>query len=158
MLEKIISGGQTGADRAGLDVAIALGIPYGGYVTRGRRSEDGQVPELYKLIELDTYDYPTRTERNITESDATVLVTVDGLTGGSKLTASLAKQHKKPLLHIDTDKMGPNVAASKIREFLSNHPEIKTLNIAGSRDSKSPGFQKLANRILLKAIGPEDQP
>jgi len=152
-LEKIISGGQTGADRAGLDAAIELGIPYGGYLTKGRRSEDGTVPERYvNLIELDTWDYPTRTEKNLTESDATLLLTIKGLTGGSALTAQLAAKHKKLLLRVNLDKDGKHVAVEKIQEWLQQNPGIRVLNVAGSRESKEPGFQQRVTEILLLAL------
>lgn len=155
MIEKIICGFQTGADRASADCAIALGIPYGGYVTKGKRSEDGKVPDKYTCTELDTWDYPTRTKRNIQESDATVLITIEGLTGGSKLTKSLAGSLKRPLLHLDMDKLGLNVAADKLKEFIDLNPSIEVLNVAGSRASKSEGFQELAFNVLMKALGTE---
>lgn len=153
MIEKIISGGQTGADRTGTDVAIELGYDWGGYLTKGRRSEDGIVPLSYdKFIELDTFDYPTRTERNVVESDGTVLITIEGLTGGSKLTKDLLLKHKKAFIHLDLDKVGVNVAAEKLTEWLAANPDVKVLNVAGSRESKSKGFSEKVKRILLKAI------
>ena len=154
--KKIISGGQTGADRAGLDAALELGIPIGGYVTKGRRSEDGQVPAHYPLIELSTYDYPTRTEKNILESDATLLFTIKGLTGGSLLTQDLATRHKKTFMRINLDRLGDNVAADCIKEWLTKNP-VNVLNIAGSRESKEPGVvEKRVKSILLKVfkVGP----
>lgn len=152
--KKIISGGQAGADRAGLDAALVLGIPIGGYVTKGRRAEDGKVPELYPLIELPTWDYPTRTEKNVVESDATLLFTVWGLNGGSLLTKNLAAKHNKPCLRINLDSIGDHVAAEKIREWLEQY-EINTLNVAGSRESKEPGVVwARTKRILEMALGP----
>lgn len=152
-IEKIISGAQTGADRAGLDAAIELGIPYGGYITKGRRSEDGTVPERYtSLVELDTWDYPTRTEKNLTESDATLLFTIKGLTGGSALTAKLAAEHEKLLLRVNLDRDGKHVAVEKIQEWLQLNPGIRVLNVAGSRESKEPGFGQRVKEILLLAL------
>lgn len=153
MIEKIISGGQTGADRAGTDVAIELGYDWGGYLTKGRRSEDGIVPLTYtKFVELDTSDYPTRTERNMVESDATVLITIQGLTGGSLLTKNLAAKHKKPCCHLNMDEMGVHVAAEKLEEWLKANPGIKVLNVAGSRESKEKGFGEKVKRVLRKAL------
>src|ERR1700737_4812036 len=87
MLRKIISGGQTGADRAGLDFAIETGLEYGGYVPRGRKAEDGRIDTRYKLVELSTSSYPARTRRNIEESDGTVIFSLERLlSGGTKLT------------------------------------------------------------------------
>jgi hypothetical protein len=152
-ISKIISGGQTGADRAGLDVAIELGIPHGGFVPKGRRSEDGVIPSIYNLTELATYDYPSRTKRNIEEADATILLTINGLTGGSKLTKSLALQSNKPLLHLDLDRLGKHVAAQTLREFLVTFKPT-VINIAGSRESKQPGFSDVVREILRLALRP----
>lgn len=156
--KRIISGGQTGADRAGLDAAIELGIPTGGYVPKGRRSEDGGVPLKYPLIELDSYDYLIRTERNVVESDATLIFTVLGLTGGSLRTQQFAAKHKRPCKRINLDRLGDNVAAAEIREWLSDN-QIETLNIAGSRESKLPGVVwSRVKAILLKALKEDEQP
>jgi Circularly permutated YpsA SLOG family len=99
MLRKIISGGQSGADRAGLDFAIATGLEHGGYVPRGRKAEDGRIDDRYNLVELSTSSYPARTRRNIEESDGTVIFSLERLlSGGTKLTwrhAELAKQRTK---------------------------------------------------------------
>jgi predicted flavoprotein YhiN len=151
---KIISGGQCGADRAGLDAALTLGIPISGYVTKGRRAEDGKVPDIYPLIELPTADYPTRTEKNVVESDATLLFTVCGLNGGSLLTKNLASKHNKPCLRVNLDLVGDHVAAQKVKDWLMDH-QISVLNIAGSRESKDPGVVwARTKRILELALGP----
>jgi len=156
---KIISGCQDGSDRAFLDVAIKLGIPYGGYITKGRRTESGTVDLKYnKLIELDTWDYPTRTEKNITSSDGTIILYCIKLEKGSKLTYNLALKHKKPVLAINLDIVGSNVAADKIKTWLKEHPEIEILNGAGSRKSKQEGFEEKAYQIILKALSPDDSP
>jgi len=87
MLRRIISGGQTGADRAGLDFAIHVGLEHGGYVPKGRKAEDGKIAERYNLVELSTTSYPARTKRNIEESDGTVIFSLERLlSGGTKLT------------------------------------------------------------------------
>ena len=77
MLRKIISGGQTGADRAGLDFAIEVGLVHGGYIPQGRKAEDGRIDEKYQLVELSSNSYPVRTKRNIRESDGTVIFSLD---------------------------------------------------------------------------------
>ena len=87
MLRKIISGGQTGADRAGLDFAIETGLEHGGYVPRGRKAEDGKIDDRYNMVELSTTSYPARTRKNIEESDGTVIFSLERLlSGGTKLT------------------------------------------------------------------------
>jgi hypothetical protein len=103
---KIISGGQTGANRAGLDFAIETGLEHGGYVPRGRKAEDGRIDDRYNLIELSNSSYPARTKRNIEKSDGTVIFSLERvLSGGTKLTLELANTLGKPLLHIyDTRK------------------------------------------------------
>jgi Circularly permutated YpsA SLOG family len=101
-MKKIISGGQTGADREGTDAAIALRIDYGGSIPRGRRTEDGVLPERYsKIVELKTTSYPARTEKNVTDSDCTVMFTYNNVGAGSALTPKLAGKHNKPCLHIN---------------------------------------------------------
>jgi hypothetical protein len=105
MLRKIISGGQTGADRAGLDFAIAAGLEYGGYVPRGRKAEDERIDDRYSLIELSTSSYSARTRMNIKESDGTVIFSLERLLSGTKLTRTHANKLGKPVLHIyDTRK------------------------------------------------------
>lgn len=155
MIAKIISGCQSGADRAGADIAIEFGIPYSGYVPKGRRAEDGPIPDKYQVIELDTFDYPTRTKRNIAESDCTLLFTTLGLTGGSLLTHKLASELGKPILRIDLDKMGDYVAAVRIVEWLKEQ-KVAVVNIAGSRESKKPGVALRVASILRKVLADKD--
>ena len=93
MIRKIISGGQTGADQAGLDFAIERDIPHGGWIAKGRRTEAGRLPDQYKLIEMVTKSYPKRTERNVAESDGTVILTHGNLRGGGLLTKKKAIAH-----------------------------------------------------------------
>jgi hypothetical protein len=131
----IISGGQTGADRAALDWAISRGLPHGGWCPKGRLAEDGIIPARYELKEAKTDTYAARTELNVLDSDGTVIFTTnDALTGGSKFTARLAKKHCKPLLHIHKTTRLPDVELGK---FIFQH-NIRRLNVAGSRHSKEP--------------------
>jgi hypothetical protein len=132
-LERIISGGRTGADRAALDFALAHGIPHGGWCPKGRRAEDGVIPDRYELRETPSREYRERTEWNVRDSDATVIFSVGReLTGGSKLTAECAAKHGKPSLHLAKAAQGD--PAGRLREFLSAHA-VKVLNVAGSRAS-----------------------
>ena len=102
MIEKIVSGGQTGADRAGIDAAIEPGIPYGGWLPKGRKAEDGSVPVRYSNMRtLTRGGYPKRTEQNLIDSDGTVVFSYGKLSGGSALTRRLAGKHGRPYLYID---------------------------------------------------------
>jgi predicted Rossmann-fold nucleotide-binding protein len=135
MLKKIISGGQTGADVAGLDVAIKHGIPHGGAIPKGRLTEDGALPEEYKLEEMATKSYPKRTEKNVVDSDGTVIFTHGKLTGGSLLTQKKAIEHDKPLIHLDFDKVTVEKAVDLLKDFIQEK-SVEILNVAGSRGSK----------------------
>ena len=105
LIQKIISGGQTGADRAALDFAIEHGIPHGGWCPKGRLAEDGMIDQRYQLKETSTSNYPERTEKNIQDSDGTVIFTMTGkLTGGSKKTAEFSVEHQKPWIHLHPGK------------------------------------------------------
>jgi hypothetical protein len=152
MTEKIISGGQTGADQAGLDVAIELGIPHGGWIPKDRKTEEGPLPAKYKLKKMKTTSYPKRTEKNILDSDGTVIFTFGKLTGGSELTRKLAKTHGYPCLHVDLNKASVGEAAELVRPWIEKN-KIKVLNVAGSRASKAPKIHDIAKKILKAAIG-----
>lgn len=130
----IVSGAQTGADRAGLDWAIASGLPHGGWCPKGRRCEDGLIPAMYVLQETPSPRYQQRTEWNVRDSDGTVVFTLtDRLDGGSRLTAELASKLSKPWLHFR-----PGVHTKCLAQFVERHG-VKRLNIAGKRESSSPG-------------------
>ncbi len=135
MLRKIISGGQTGADQAGLDVAIKHNIPHGRAIPKGRMTEDGVLSEKYNLIEMTTKSYPKRTEKNVVDSDGTVIFTHGKLTGGSLLTRKKAKEHEKPVIHLDLVTHNTEKAAISLRQFIEGN-SIEVLNVAGSRASK----------------------
>src|SRR6058998_3570344 len=147
MLTKIISGGQTGADRAALDFAIARGIPHGGWCPRGRLAEDGVIAEHYRLSETPDSDPVQRTERNVRDSDGTVIFSISPkLTGGSKKTVEFARQHRKPCLHLSRERDG-DAAAGKLAAFVAEH-RIKTLNVAGPRQSEEPGVSGFTREAL----------
>jgi predicted Rossmann fold nucleotide-binding protein DprA/Smf involved in DNA uptake len=131
---KIISGGQTGADRAALDFAIAHKIPHGGWCPRGRLAEDGVIPSKYKLIEMKSARYDARTRKNVREADGTVILsTRKEMSGGTLYTFEYAQKKKKPCLCL----LGIPVkaAAKQLRQFIQQH-HIKVLNVAGPRASK----------------------
>ena len=134
-VKKIISGGQTGVDRAGLDFAIENRIPHGGYCPKGRISEDGKISGSYNLIETATSNYKERTEKNLIESDGTLIINKGKLSGGTLLTANLCKKHKKPLFIVDLDSITEEIK-EKFKFWIKDN-NIEILNIAGPRESKS---------------------
>jgi hypothetical protein len=146
LLSKIISGGQTGVDRAALDVALEWGIPAGGYRPKGRRAEDGPLDLRYPLQEVSSPNYPVRTERNVLEADATLIISEGPLEGGVALTLKLARKYKKPHLMID---FSQTQDISPIIRWLKSNP-IKILNIAGPREGNSPGIYQKASLLLRK--------
>lgn len=151
VLQKIISGGQTGADRAALDFAMAHGIPHGGWCPRGRLAEDGPIAARYQLSETPDSDSSQRTEWNVRDSDGTVIFSVaPTLAGGSRQTAELAQRHQKPCLHLSRERDGEAVA-EKLRDFLARH-EIRTLNAAGPRQSQEPEVAGFIREVLEKGI------
>ena len=129
LVSRIVSGGQTGADRAALDWAIAHGLPHGGWCPAGRRAEDGAIRDIYQLIETPSRGYEQRTKLNVRDSDATLIISQRSeLTGGSKRTQEFAFALGKPCLHLHA---GINSAAV-LRGFLTNNP-VTVRNIAGPR-------------------------
>ncbi|MDG4551709.1 MAG: putative molybdenum carrier protein [Candidatus Contendobacter sp.] len=141
---KIISGGQTGVDRAALDVALALGLAVGGWCPKGRRAEDGIIPDRYPLVETPERNYQARTRRNVEDSDGTLILNVGKLDGGTALTASHARQIGKPCLVVALE---AGIEPTTFRDWLAaNH--IAVLNVAGPRESKRPGVSAAAYRCL----------
>ena len=148
MLEKIVSGGQTGADRAALDFAIKNSIPHGGWCPRGRLAEDGRIDARYGLRETKTADYGERTEKNVLDSDGTAIFSLDDrLRGGSRDTALLAESHQKPWIHVHLAHKRPSV---RLLHFLEKHG-IRVLNVAGPRASKEPGIEGFVESVLRGA-------
>ena len=153
-ITKIISGGQTGADRAALDFALENNIGTGGYVPQGRVAEDGRIPEKYQnLVETESVDPAVRTMKNVLASDATVMVSHGELSGGSLLTMQLAKKYKKPVLHIDISEISIETAAAKLGEWI-NRVRPSTLNIAGPRASEDEDIYDAVTNLLLSAFSP----
>lgn len=152
MLKKIVSGGQTGVDRAALDAAIDCNFPYGGYVPKGRIAEDGVIPSKYSsLTELKNKDYVVRTRKNIEHSDGTLVIYNGKLGRGTKYTINYAKKVGKPLLEIDLSKLSIEQAVASIKSFIEKN-EIQVLNVAGPRLSKSPEIYSLAYEIVKSIL------
>ena len=150
MIKKIISGGQTGADQAALNVAIELGIPHGGWIPKGRKTEIGPLPSKYRLQEMPTTNYPARTEQNVKDSDGTLIISHGELTGGSDFTRQMAEKHNKPWMHVDANQLSVEAAVQIVSAWVSGN-EIKVLNVAGPRASKDPRIYT-TTRQILKAI------
>jgi hypothetical protein len=148
MLQRLISGGQSGVDRAALDVAARLGIPCGGWCPRGRRAEDGPVSTRYPLRETPSAAYPQRTAWNIRDSDATLVLTRGRPRGGTGLTVSLAKRTGKPALVVDLE-LPADIDA--VRGWLAKH-RVEVLNVAGPRESEHPGVHDQAARLLAALL------
>lgn len=148
MIVEIVSGGQTGVDRGALDAARTLGIAHSGWCPLGRRAEDGTIPPCYRLTETASEDYRERTQRNVVDSDATLILGVGRLGGGTALTARLAREAQKPCLIVDL--RAPR-DINKIRAWVANH-QIAVLNVAGPRESQFPGIQQRARRWLTEVL------
>jgi len=146
----MISGGQTGVDRAALDAALEAGLAVGGFVPRGRLAEDGVIPERYPLQECDSDDFAVRNELNVRHSDATLILNRGELAGGTLLTAAFCRKHRKPCAVIALEEPG---AEARVRAFIDQEAP-RVLNVAGPRESKAPGIYVQALRVLRRALGP----
>ena len=147
---KIVSGGQTGADRAALDWAIRNGVPCSGWCPKGRRAEDGVLEATYPLKESSSRSYLQRTEWNVRDSDGTVVFSLGPkLAGGSLRTVHFARKHDKPWLHVSA---ADPAAAERLRSFLEDNV-IGILNVAGPRESKEPHVGRFVETMLDRAFG-----
>lgn len=152
MLKKIISGSQTGVNRAALDVALEKGIPCGGWCPKGRLAEDGVLHKKYPLEESKSSDDRIATEMNIGESDGTLILTWGRPTGGTALSQIVAKRRSKPLLVVDIKETYDDAKAAKeILKWIDN-TNIEVLNIAGPRESRCQGIYKDSRSIIEKLI------
>ncbi|MEW6439886.1 MAG: putative molybdenum carrier protein [bacterium] len=157
-IDRIVSGGQTGADRAALDAAIELDVPHGGWVPRGRRTEDGSLPARYRLKETESPSYPQRTERNVLDSDGTLIFSHGRLGSGSALTGRLAGRHGKPWLHLDLDDMTAAQAAQAAIRWI-RACGVRVLNVAGPRASEDrliyDGVRAVLRVVIAECGGAE---
>jgi len=165
MITKIISGGQTGADRGGLDAAIHCDLPHGGWCPKGRKAEDGIIPSEYHLNEMASAEYLPRTKANVFDSDATVIFTYGLLSGGSLKTVMYAHHLEKPYHDIDLLRTTPKKAVVEIMRWLAGDEELNdydeyvacpplacVLNVAGSRESHAPGIQEAVFRLMVDVL------
>ncbi len=145
---KIISGGQTGVDRGALDAAIALDIEHGGWCPLGRLAEDGPIPDRYQLDETATPRYAERTEQNVLDADATLILCRGRLSGGTLLTYRLAVAHGRPCLVVDLDGAAD---AEEVRDWLCEH-DVSILNVAGPRESQNSGIEQEAREFVESVL------
>jgi Circularly permutated YpsA SLOG family len=145
---KVISGGQTGVDRAALDAPLELAVPCGGWCPRGRKAEDGILAAHYPLAETATEAYSERTERNVLESDGTLALVRGRPSGGTGLTIDLARQHGKPCLVVD---MARAISPRIIQDWI-NENQIQVLNVAGPRESQAPGIYDQARALIRRIL------
>src|SRR5207247_6359035 len=144
MVDKVISGGQTGVDRAALDVALERGVRAGGWCPKGRKAEDGSLASRYPLTETPSEEYWQRTEWNVRDSDGTLVLTRGAPTEGTAYTIEVAKKLGKPCLVLDLTE-APNESA--VQDWAGEH-KVRVLNVAGPRESKCPGIYALAAHFL----------
>lgn len=148
-LERIVSGGQTGVDRAALDAALAMGLPCGGWCPKGRKAEDGVIPGRYPLRETPSDDYAQRTSWNVRDADGTLVLIRDAPSGGTAFTVQVAAQLKRPCLIVDLAK---HPAAVDVVNWICREG-LKTLNVAGPRASGAPGIYEEALAFLGEVFG-----
>lgn len=149
---KIVSGGQTGVDRAALDAARMLGLEHGGCIPRGRRTEDGALPDDYAgMVETPSRNYSVRTRRNVAESDATLVLTRGAPDGGTRLTLEFARERSKPILLVDLAVTDAEDALARIGEWL-DEVQPGVLNVAGPRESRRPGIEAEARALLERLL------
>ena len=147
MIKRIVSGGQTGVDRAALDAAIKLGIAHGGWIPRGRLTESGPLPQKYHLKETSSSRFSVRTEKNVIDTDGTLILSHGELTGGTEYTREMAIRHGRPWLHIDLVQTAAFHAATAINHWIQEK-KIEILNVAGARASEDPAIYTDTLNIL----------
>lgn len=160
MVRKILSGGQTGVDRAALDVARALGVSVGGWCPAGRRAEDGAIDPVYPLRETPSDDYAERTAWNVRDAEATLVITHGPAEGGTALTVKCAAAQGKPCLVVN---LLEGAEPDEVIQWIQREG-ITSLNVGGPRESQRPGISEMAVAFLdqvlptVCGIGPSDTP
>ena len=144
---KIISGGQTGVDRAALDAALESGISAGGWCPEGRKAEDGPIAEKYPLQELPDGSYKERTLKNVQDSDATLIIYFETISGGTEETLLFCLNEKKPYLLIDGSGITEDSASKRIKRFIDEN-QISRLNVAGPRASKEKRAYEYTKQVI----------
>ena len=148
-IHKMITGGQTGVDQGALDFALENELPCGGWSPKGRIAENGVIPLIYPVEECDSDIYDVRTELNVQTGDGTLIITLENDIGeGTKYTIDMCRKHEKPFIILE---MNDNITTicERFDIWLNKH-DIQILNIAGSRESSSPGIQGKTKEFLGK--------
>lgn len=148
---KIISGGQTGVDRAALDAALECGVEAGGWCPEGRMAEDGIIPVHYPVQELPNAGYRQRTKRNVVDSNGTAIIYFGHPTGGTEQTILFCIEEQKPYVLIDAKEISAEQASRKIEQFIEDHT-IAVLNVAGPRASGEPRAYEYAKNVILRIV------
>lgn len=151
LIAKVISGGQTGADRAALDWACENEVPHGGWCPKGRMAADGPLASHYQLCETDSAGYRQRTKLNVKDSDATLVLNTGTLDGGTLQTVRFAQTLKKPHLVLQLDELTASQAAQHVRAWLVSG-RFYALNVAGPREEKRPGIYARAKILLAMSL------
>ena len=148
MILQLISGGQTGVQRAALDAALAHEFPCGGWCPKGRKAEDGAIPDCYPLQEMDSADYSKRAVRNVRDSDGTLIITREVPTGRTEFSLKTARKHRRPVLVIELGAMPSQAAAVDRILAWADERFIRGLNVTGPRESRCPGVYDDAHALL----------
>ena len=148
---KIVSGAQTGVDRAALDAALESGIEAGGWCPEGRLAEDGIIPEKYPVKELPDSGYRQRTKRNVIDSDGTVIIYFAYPSGGTEQTIAFCIEEKKPYVLIDGEELTVERASGKIQVFIDQY-SISILNVAGPRAGGEPRAYEYARKVIFSVL------
>ena len=151
---EIWAGGQTGVDRAALDTAIELGLPFGGWVPRGGRAEDGSIPDRYSTLrETASTEYEERTALNVRDTDATLVLTWGPPHGGTLRTIEAARAIGRPLLELDLADPDTEAAAARVSAWLDSISSLRRLNVAGPRASEAPEAYDRTRLLLSLVLG-----
>ncbi|MBU0768695.1 MAG: putative molybdenum carrier protein [Proteobacteria bacterium] len=151
MIKKIISGGQVGADQGALDVAIKYGIPHGGWIQKGLKTQSGILPSKYHLKEMSTASFKDRIEQNVIDSHGSVIITHGTLTGGADYCLKMAQKHGRPYLHVDLNTLSEFTAVSWLNSWIKEN-NIEVLNVNGSRTSEDSNIYKDTMDIIEGAV------
>lgn len=153
-IAEIWSGGQSGVDRAAHDAALEMGVRIRGWIPRNRWAEDGRIADRYEgLVETESDDVSVRTELNVRDSDATLILTMGKPTGGTEWTRRCAMKHRKPFLVVDLESLDGAEAVRQASAWLDRLAAPARLNVAGPRASKAPAVYERARAVLLQLLG-----